>query len=174
MVKLILVPVFDNGHLKENPVAAQKVIDVLLSDMGIHPENDICERDRLPARERALVDVHRTVWSRIAHSSPKGTHSISWFLWPALGTNNWHTEVQQRFVRRMHDYCKGSMEQVKWRSQGRFPSIEDTHSTRRKSAGVAPLYALAEYALKLDLPNAVFENESIQEIERIGVDFVVM
>jgi hypothetical protein len=74
----------------------------------------------------------------------------------------------------MHDYCKGSMEQVKWRSQGRFPSIEDTLSTRRKSAGVAPLYALAEYALKLDLPNAVFENESIQEIERIGVDFVVM
>jgi hypothetical protein len=77
MVKLILVTVFDNGYLKEDPAAAQKVIDVLLSDMGILPENDICERDRLPARERALADVHRTVWSRITHSAPKGVHSIS-------------------------------------------------------------------------------------------------
>lgn len=66
------------------------------------------------------------------------------------------------------------MEQVKWRSRRQIPSIEDSLATRRKSAGVAPLYALAEYALKLNLPMVVFENESIQEIERIGVDFVVM
>jgi hypothetical protein len=66
------------------------------------------------------------------------------------------------------------MEQVHWRSQRKLPSFEETLATRRKSAGVAPLYALAEYALGLDLPSFVFENESIQEIERIGVDFVVM
>jgi Terpene synthase family 2, C-terminal metal binding len=45
----------------------------------------------------------------------------------------------------MPDYFKGSMEQVVLRSQRRYPSVEDLFNMRRKSAGVAPLFALAEY-----------------------------
>ena len=48
------------------------------------------------------------------------------------------------------------------------------HEFQPHTTSPSSLYVLAEYALGLDLPNFVFENESIQEIERIGVDFVVM
>ena len=67
--KLIFVLVFDNGYLKESPVAAQKVIDVLLSDMGVRPENDVKGgRESLSAQQLALVNVHRTVWEKISKS----------------------------------------------------------------------------------------------------------
>jgi hypothetical protein len=52
--------------------------------------------------------------------------------------------VQKRFAKYIHSYCKGSMEQVHWRSKGQLPSVQETLDVRRKSAGVLPLFALAE------------------------------
>ncbi|KAH8693550.1 terpene synthase metal binding domain protein [Talaromyces proteolyticus] len=150
---------FDNGNLKENPEEAQKVIDVLLSGMEIGEDRlntgtNSRRHSHLSIELQSLVDVHESVWTRIAQDPPIG--------------------VQRRFAKYMNNYCKGSIEQVQWRSQRRFPSLQETLEMRRKSAGVSPLFALAEYALKLDLPDEVFECESIKEIERIGVDFVVI
>lgn len=101
----------------------------------------------------------------------------------------------------MHDYCMGSLLQVQKASTKTYPSIKEMLELRRQSSGVAPLFALVEYdafpgclqlarnneavvarltgricryAHKLDIPDTVFETRSIQEIERIGVDFVLM
>jgi hypothetical protein len=90
----------------------------------------------------------------------------------------------------MKDYCQGSIEQVQHQFYGTLPMVHEMLAMRRHSAGVAPLFALAEYvnmslllcwilihcryALKLNLADEVFANKSIKEIERIGVDLVVM
>lgn len=53
--------------------------------------------------------------------------------------------VQRRFAKAMRDYCYGSIEQVHTRFWGKDPSVEEMLAMRRRSAGVAPLFALAEY-----------------------------
>ncbi|KUL82469.1 hypothetical protein ZTR_10221 [Talaromyces verruculosus] len=49
-----------------------------------------------------------------------------------------------------------------------------TNGRDRLSFHLQALLDVHKYALKLDLPDKVFENESIKEIQRIGVDFVVI
>jgi hypothetical protein len=74
----LVVVVFDNGNLKENPEEAQKVIDVLLSDMVIDPDqsntnNGESSHSQLSEQQGWLIDVHKLVWTRITESSPVGS-----------------------------------------------------------------------------------------------------
>ncbi|KAL2844769.1 terpene synthase metal binding domain protein [Aspergillus pseudoustus] len=145
---------FDNGSLREDPTRAQDVIESLLAGMGMGMDSS---RPSTRSKSRAddpLIQVHNSVWERIVRASPVGT--------------------QRRFAKAMHDYCMGSLAQVQNASRKKFPSIEEMLALRRQSAGVAPLFALVEYAHKLDIPDFVFETKSIREIERIGVDFVLI
>ena len=48
--------VFDNGHLRENPVEAQKMMDSLLSGM---------RREESKISKVPLIEVHDSVWQRI-------------------------------------------------------------------------------------------------------------
>lgn len=64
--------------------------------------------------------------------------------------------------------------QVSDRLGNRLPSLEEMLAIRRNSAGCRPLYPLVEYAHGLQLPDEVFDNPSIQELEDLGVDMVVM
>ncbi|RLL97391.1 hypothetical protein CFD26_105000 [Aspergillus turcosus] len=155
---------FDNGGLKDDPARAQQLIDSLLAGMqdeGAHPSE----------AESSLVRVHNTVWQRIAQASPVGMHNPepSSYI-----THAAYIGVRRRFAASMGDYCKGSIEQVRTCSMGRYPSLDEMLALRRQSAGVAPLFALVEYAHKLDIPDHVFECRSIKEIERIGVDLVLL
>lgn len=118
--------VFDNGALKDDPLKAGQVIAALLLDMGLDLDRNIWTNtpDRLPPHLQALLDVHKSVWSRIVQSSPEG--------------------VQNRFAGSIRDYLEGSMRQVYCRSQNQRPTFEETLDMRRGSAGVSPLFALAE------------------------------
>ncbi|PKY05071.1 pentalenene synthase [Aspergillus campestris IBT 28561] len=138
---------FDNGGLKDDPVRAQELVDRLLAGMAEDKGQSHYEED-------PLVRVHNSVWDRMAASSPAG--------------------VRRRFAKTMTDYCNGSIEQVRACSTGRSPSLEEMLALRRQSAGVSPLFALVEYAHKLNLPDCVFEARSIKEIERIGIDLVLL
>ena len=100
--------------------------------------------------------------------------------------------TRRRFVQAMTDYCNGALDQVDLSSHAEIPDANTSLATRRKSAGVTPLFALIEYgvtpiylfilwlltqpryAYGLDIPDQVFEHESIREIERLGTDFVVL
>ena len=44
----------------------------------------------------------------------------------------------------MTDYCEGALHQVDSSSSGTIPDPESFLATRRKSAGVSPLFALVE------------------------------
>jgi hypothetical protein len=127
---MIICLVFDNGALKDDPYKACKVIDALLSDMDIgekisDAKNGTSGRDQLSSRLQALLDVHKSVWKRILQSSLVG--------------------VQDRFAGSMRDYLEGTMKQVYWRSRNQYPTLEEMLAMRRGSAGVSPLFALAEY-----------------------------
>lgn len=147
--------VFDNGVLKDDLHEAQKVMDVVLSDMGVFREGLGVStskriRSQLSEELQALVDVHQSVWTRITESSSSGM-SIFWLVLglaahvsDTLVGTNYCTGVRHRFASYMYDYFKGSMDQVYQRSQRQYPSFDETLAMRRRSAGVSPLFALAE------------------------------
>ncbi|KAE8381454.1 isoprenoid synthase domain-containing protein [Aspergillus bertholletiae] len=139
---------FDNGGLKNDPVRAQKLVNTLLSGMQ---DNRTVSDD---SKEHLLVQVHNSVWSRFAKASPVG--------------------VRRRFAKAMRDYCNGAIEQVHSCSRGEHPTLDEMLALRRQSSGVSPLFALVEYGHKLHIPDTVFETRSIKEIERIGIDLVLL
>ncbi|KAJ0427021.1 terpene synthase metal binding domain protein [Aspergillus carlsbadensis] len=145
---------FDSGYLKDDPIRAQEVIEDLLAGMGMGLGSSKSSPRSKHRADNPLIQVHNSVWERVVKASPVGT--------------------QRRFAQAMHDYCMGSLAQVQNASTKTYPSIEEMLEIRRQSSGVAPLFALVEYAHKLDIPEDVFETKSIQEIDRIGVDLVLI
>ncbi|KAJ5247787.1 terpene cyclase [Penicillium chermesinum] len=139
---------FDNGHLKDDVQNGQIMIDALM-----HRMRD--DKAELPAPlQSPLIDVHNSVWERVVEGAPRG--------------------VQKRFARAMADYSHGVISQVEVCSSGENVSLEEVLALRRHSAGVSPLFPLIEYAHRLRIPDQVFECPSIKEIERVGIDFVVL
>ncbi|KAL5042244.1 hypothetical protein BDW71DRAFT_200728 [Aspergillus fruticulosus] len=134
---------FDNGKLRDEPIRAQEVIEVLLADIGM-----------------GILSILLL--------SPVCPHVYE------CGTEARTPGTQQRFANAMRDFCLGSLAQVRNTSLRMCPSVEDMLALRRQSAGVMPIYALIEYAHHLDIPDAVFECASIKEIQRIGVDLVLI
>lgn len=55
-----------------------------------------------------------------------------------------------------------------------MPTLEEIILVRRESAGVAPLYHLVEYAHELNVPDEVFSDPQIRELEVLGSDMVSM
>ncbi|KAE8146500.1 pentalenene synthase [Aspergillus avenaceus] len=138
---------FDNGALKDDPVQAQQLVDRLLAGM-VDEAASIHEED-------PLIQIHDSVWDRIS----KVAASLC---------------VCRRFAKYTRDYCRGAVEQVHSSSKGNYPSLDEMLKFRRQSAGVSPLFALVEYAHKLYIPDPVFQTRSIKEIERIGIDLVLL
>lgn len=127
--------VFDSGVLKNDPYTARKVVDVLLSDMGIN-EHVLSRKDstagqvEFSKRLRALFEGHKSVWRRIVQGSSVG--------------------VQDRFACSMRNHLEGTMKQVHCRSRDQNPTFERMLVMRRSSSGVSPLFALAEYESNCD------------------------
>ncbi|KAF4984010.1 hypothetical protein FZEAL_715 [Fusarium zealandicum] len=134
---------FDEGDLKSDQEGSQKVIDSLMNAMIDRPFSG----PKLP-----VVEAHDDVFQRLAEASPRG--------------------VSQRFARAMEDYADGVARHVDHFSLDRVPEVQEMLETRQLSAGVTPLYHLVEYAHGLELPDEVFEDPTIQTLERLGVDFV--
>lgn len=74
----------------------------------------------------------------------------------------------------MARYAEGALAHVDDVSAGHLPSLQDMVLIRRQSSGVAPLYHLIEYAHRIQLPDYVFMNPAIQELEVLGMDMVAM
>ncbi|KAM0518962.1 hypothetical protein ACHAPE_003952 [Trichoderma viride] len=81
-------------------------------------------------------------------------------------------------------YEKVKMESEEWLSEKRLqidnhfasktPSLEEIVLIRQRSAGCKPLYHLVEYAHGLLIPDEVFDNPIIQELECLGMDMVAI
>jgi hypothetical protein len=74
----------------------------------------------------------------------------------------------------MGSYCSGALKHVNDTSSQRIPTLEEMVMLRRESAGVSPLYHLVVYAHDLKVPEEVFDDPSIQELETLGIDMVSM
>lgn len=74
----------------------------------------------------------------------------------------------------MQDYCRGALIQINNQFAQRVPTLEEIVLIRRESAGCRPLYHLVEYAHCLRVPDAVFDDPVIQELENLGMDMVAM
>ncbi len=75
----------------------------------------------------------------------------------------------------MANYCAGVLMHVEDFSAHKIHTTPEEMLTKRQlSAGVGPLFPLVEYAHALRIPDYVFEHPAIQEIEQLGIDFVVM
>lgn len=74
----------------------------------------------------------------------------------------------------MQGYCRGALMQVSDRLGNRLPSLEEMLAIRHDSAGCRPIYPLVEYAHDIQLPDEIFDNPCIQELEDLGVDMVAM
>lgn len=82
--------------------------------------------------------------------------------------------VQRRFADAMADYCAGALMQVEDFSSQKVVAPEEMLERRQLSAGVSPLFSLVEYAHELHIPDYVFVHPAIREVERLGIDFVLM
>lgn len=82
--------------------------------------------------------------------------------------------VQHRFAETMRSYTTGALRHVQDASSNHVPTLEEIILVRRESAGVSPLYALVEYAHDLNVPDEVFDDPDIRELEVLGIDMVSM
>jgi heat shock protein HspQ len=82
--------------------------------------------------------------------------------------------VQKRFALAMQGYCQGALLQIDNQFSNKTPSLEELVIIRRESAGCKPLYHLVEYAHGLRVPDDVFDDPIIQELENLGMDMVAM
>lgn len=71
-------------------------------------------------------------------------------------------------------YSNGVLTHLDDHFEGRRPTPEDMIETRRDSAGSGPLYHLVEYGHRLNVPNKVFKNSIVRELEYLGMEMVCM
>lgn len=74
----------------------------------------------------------------------------------------------------MKDYCAGVLQHVEDFAADRTPPLLEMLTTRRKSIGVLPMYPLFEFAYGLGLPDGVFRDPAVQELEVLGAEFVML
>jgi hypothetical protein len=82
--------------------------------------------------------------------------------------------VEKRYVKYMKHYCAGCLQHVEDYSADRTPTIQEMLETRRMSIGVYPMYPLVEFAYGLDIPEYVFSDPSLQTLESLGAEFVML
>lgn len=82
--------------------------------------------------------------------------------------------VQNRFAEAMRSYSAGVLRHVQDAASNHLPTLEEIILVRRESAGVSPLYHLVEYAHGLTVPDEVFKDPHIRELEALGSDMVSM
>ncbi|KAI0538595.1 isoprenoid synthase domain-containing protein [Xylaria digitata] len=136
---------FDNGELRDKPTAATVAMQSLMGPMiDCHWQ----EANVSGGERLPIVKVYDTVWQRLQ---------------------------RRRFSKAMADYCAGALMHVEDFSAHKIPPTpEEMLKMRQLSAGVSPLFSLVEYAHALRIPDHVFEHPVIQEIEQLGIDFVLI
>lgn len=142
---------FDDGILRENAEQAAILIERVISTM--REKEDWAAIPACAEAEQRLVDCHLDIWERFK----SGTKI---------------TDLRQRYIYAMQDYCNGALRQVQDCSMGEVRDPEDLLVVRRSSIGAQPLFALVEYGHQLYIPRSVFENEKIKQIKILGVDLI--
>ncbi|KAI0460034.1 terpene synthase metal binding domain-containing protein [Xylaria acuta] len=143
---------FDEGQLRNDPITSQHIINNLLSIM-------LPDRDR--SSEEVVVTVHDSIYKRFTAVKPS-PHILK------------HSSTVKRYVNAMTSYCAGALQHVEDHAAARIPTIPEMLETRRMSIGVFPMYPLIEFAYDLNIPEEVFQHPTIQVLENLGAEFVML
>lgn len=151
---------FDNGKLKDDPEGAETVLNNLLDSM--HGTDE-------PGTK--FVCAHQDIWERFKEASDRDSEAERPSL---IASQKATTGNGRRFVEAMTNYANDVLRHVKDCSTEQVPKPEDLIALRRNSIGVKPLFAFVEYGHGIELPDYVFDNLLIQEIQILGVDWVLI
>ncbi|KAK8080608.1 hypothetical protein PG997_008426, partial [Apiospora hydei] len=140
---------FDEGHLKVDPIAAQKEVDATMAIM----EDDA---PRISPDENPIRYVFQTCWYRVRR---KG-----------------FPELQQRYKEQHQRYFNQLVIQVQQMARGEALS-RDVHTyldMRRGTIGAYPAISVTEFGQGVRLPESVFSHSSLHECMRISADLVLL
>lgn len=124
---------------------SQHVLESLMANMS---------GKRFAGAKLPVVLAHDEIYERFRKHSSRGT--------------------QRRYANTMQHYALGVSNHIHNFSTNHIPTLEEMLRTRRLSGGVTPVYHLIEYAHRIQLPEEIFEDSTIQELEILGADFVIM
>ncbi|KAJ8121679.1 hypothetical protein ONZ43_g1933 [Nemania bipapillata] len=140
---------FDEGHLREDPVAAQEEVDATMAIMT--DDAPLIKQEENPIRY-----VFQTCWLRLKRRVSK--------------------EIQQRYREQHRRFFEQLVVQVERVARGEvLVSDVDTYiEIRRGTIGAYPAISVSEYGQDIKLPDHVFSHNSIQECMRVSADLVLL
>ncbi|KAL0940513.1 terpene synthase metal binding domain protein [Colletotrichum truncatum] len=140
---------FDEGHLKDDPVKAQKELDATYA---------ILEDKNPPVQpgDNPIRHVFQTTWDRFKR--------------------NWILELQTRYKASMKGYFEGLIGQVKVQHSQKALSltVDEYMDFRRATIACEPCYALVEYAHGISISQEQIDHESVQTCMRTASDLVIL
>ncbi|KAK0103810.1 hypothetical protein ONS95_005809 [Cadophora gregata] len=74
----------------------------------------------------------------------------------------------------MTEYCLGALEHVGHHSESRSPCLSEYMEVRRRGVGVTPVIALMEYALQLEIPDHVYQQECFGKLKQVVIDVILI
>ncbi|KAJ6023680.1 terpene synthase metal binding domain protein [Penicillium herquei] len=74
----------------------------------------------------------------------------------------------------MADYMHGIILQVDAEIESTPLTPERHMALRRQTVAAKPLYALGEYAYGINLPDYIFDHQSIKDLENIGEKLIIL
>lgn len=86
----------------------------------------------------------------------------------------WLVGVVARYFRAMQSYRDGLLQHVDYHVSDCIPTVQDVLDTRILSVGVFPFYPLVEFAYDLDIPDEVFVHPTVQTLEKLRVELVML
>ena len=74
----------------------------------------------------------------------------------------------------MKQYCAGTLAQVQQTTLPDLSHVDEVLLRRRQSVCVLPLFALVEFAHDIDLPDEVYHEGPIRDIQALGIDITML
>ncbi|KAK2600054.1 hypothetical protein QQS21_005218 [Conoideocrella luteorostrata] len=147
---------FDDSTLRDEPEKAKEIMESFWEPFS---------GTQFPSTARAnIVQAHDDLAKRL--------FSVYIFRFQYVSLFNRFEGIKQRYLRAMEAYCSGVLRHVSSHGAHQSPSLEEMIENRRGSIGAAPLYHLVEYCHNISLPDYIFQDPTIQELEVLGMDIV--
>ncbi|KUJ19990.1 terpenoid synthase [Mollisia scopiformis] len=143
----------DDGHFSRNgkTVEAFEYIDSMIAvlDGETRPESDLSTQ--------ALRDVLKSIWERVN------------------GDPDCADDAKLRWKQNMTSYLAALRASMTYEpSDNLEKTVGGYIDYRFHSIGVLPLFSFIEYAYNLTIPDEVFKNRSMQEMQRVGVEIQML
>ncbi|KAI0206676.1 Presilphiperfolan-8-beta-ol synthase [Astrocystis sublimbata] len=140
---------FDEGHLKDDPIAAQEEVDRTLAIMEDGAE-------LYTAESNPIRYVFQTCWQRLVK---RGS-----------------LELQQRYKEQHSRFFDQLVVQVQRFANGEAlkSDVDEYLDMRRGTIGAYPAITVSEYGQSINIPEHVFQHPSMQECMRVSADLVLL